>query len=191
MLLRIVHYNEPILRRRAEKVTAFDEALREFASDLIETMHEAGGIGLAAPQVGRPLNLFVADLRASAAEFSWELDGGRPPRELFMPMIVANPEVIADRGAPEETAEEGCLSFPEIRGDVARPARVALRYQDERGTPHLLDCDGLLARCIQHEADHVNGILFIERMTREARENVDAAVRALARRTREERRKPA
>lgn len=185
MVLKIVHYNDPLLRRKGEKIGSFDDELGEFAADLIETMRDAGGIGLAAQQVGRPMKLFVADLRESKAKFSWKLDGARPPLELFMPMIVANPEVEPDESAEEQVAEEGCLSFPEIRGEVLRPGRITLRYQDERGLPHVLECDGLLARCVQHETDHVNGVLFIERMTEAARESVDADVRALAKRTRE------
>ena len=190
MLLPIVHYNNPVLRKKGAKIQAFDTGLAKLAEDMLETMHAAGGIGLAAQQVGRPLQLFVADLRESQAEFDWELDGVRPPRDLFMPLVVVNPVVSVADDTPEEAVEEGCLSFPEIRGDVKRPIRITARYQDTAGVPHVLRCDGLLARCIQHETDHVNGVLFIERMTREARAEIDEDVRALARRTREERKRP-
>jgi peptide deformylase len=128
----------------------------------------------------------VVDLRESEAEYEWELDGRKPPRDLLMPAIIANPVVTPARGAVEAVAEEGCLSFVEIRGDVARPDAISVAYQDERGGAHVLKCNGLLARCIQHEADHLNGVLFIDRMTKAALVEVDAAVKALARKTRQE-----
>lgn len=184
MSLRIVHYNEPILRAKGEKVTRFDAALAKLAQEMIATMHAAGGIGLAAQQIGRALQLCVVDLRESDAEFRWELDGARPPPDLFMPMAIANPEITFRPGVPETVYEEGCLSFPGIRGDVARRDDIAIRFQDEHGIPHTLICDGLLARCIQHEVDHLNGILFIERMDKKTRAGIDDAVKALAKETR-------
>jgi peptide deformylase len=183
MSLRIVHYNEPVLRAKGEKVTAFDGALKQLVEDMIEAMHDAGGIGLAAQQIGRPLQLCVVDLRASDAEFSWELDGARPPLELFMPMAVVNPRITVKPGTDETLYEEGCLSFPKIRGDVARPDEIAVEYQDERGVPHVLQCDGLLSRCIQHEVDHLNGVLFIERMDKRTRAAIEDDVKALAKAT--------
>jgi peptide deformylase len=190
MLLPIVHYNNPVLRKKGEKIAVFDAALAELADSMIETMHDAGGIGLAAQQIGRAIQLCVADLRESDAEFDWELDGVRPPRDLFMPLVLANPTVKVAEGTAEQAVEEGCLSFPDIRGDVKRPVRITAKFQDVAGVPHVLTCDGLLARCIQHETDHVNGILFIERMTKESRADVDEAVRELARKTREESKAP-
>lgn len=183
MSLRIVHYNEPVLRAKGEKVTVFDAALARLVDDMIATMHAAGGIGLAAQQIGRALQLCVVDLRDSDAEFSWELDGARPPLDLFMPFAVVNPEIKKVPGTDELLYEEGCLSFPKIRGDVARPDAIVARYVDERGVPHVLRCDGLLSRCLQHETDHLNGILFIERMEKKARAAVDEAVKALAKET--------
>jgi len=187
MPLSIVHYNDPVLRRKGDKVAVFDGALRDFASAMITLMHEAGGIGLAAQQVGRAIQLCVVDLRLSEAEFSWELDGARPPLELFMPMVVINPEVTPAPKAAEAVVEEGCLSFPEIRGDVPRPDQIAVRFQDEHGRPHLLVCNGLLARCLQHEFDHLQGILFIDRMEKKVRAGIDPLVKALAKATREAR----
>jgi peptide deformylase len=183
MALRIVHYNEAVLRTKGEKVNSFDAALAKLAEDMIEAMHEAAGIGLAAQQIGRPLQLCVVDLRDSDAEFSWELDGARPPLDLFMPMVIANPQVTVLPGTPETTYEEGCLSFPKIRGDVVRPDAITTKFQDERGVPHILKCDGLFSRCIQHEVDHLNGVLFIERMDKRTRAGIDDAVKALAKET--------
>jgi peptide deformylase len=184
MSLRIVQYNNPILRKKGEKVTAFGAGLRQFADEMIATMHAAPGIGLAAQQVGRALQLCVVDLRESEAEYAWELDGRKPPRDLLMPMILVNPEVTPARNAIEAESEEGCLSFSEIRGVVPRPDAIAVAYRDERGGAHVLACNGLLARCIQHEVDHLNGVLFIDRMAKKTRAEIDEAVKALAKKTR-------
>lgn len=186
MSLRIVHYDDSILRKKGEKIVRFDAALAQLASDMIATMHEAGGIGLAAQQVGLARQLCVVDLRQSDDGFDWELDGRRPPRELFMPIVLANPKVTPLAGTPPVVHEEGCLSFPGIRGDVARPEEITVRYQDEHGHPHVLACNGLLARCIQHEADHLQGKLFIDRMDRKARAVIEPAVKALAQQTKAE-----
>jgi peptide deformylase len=183
MSLEIVHYNDPVLRKKGEKITAFDEALASLADKMINTMHEARGIGLAAQQVGRPLQLFVVDLRGTEAEFEWNIDGAKTPLELFMPMVVANPKITVAKKTPTASLEEGCLSFPEIRGDVVRAESLTARFQDAAGLHHTLECTGLLARCVLHEADHVNGILFIDRMEKAARAAVDDAVKALAKST--------
>lgn len=184
MPLRIVHYNDPVLRRKGERITTFDGALAKLAADMCEAMHAAGGIGLAAQQVGRALQLCVVDLRRAEIDFVWEFDGAKPPLELFMPMALVNPEIKIVRGTDEYVAEEGCLSFPNIRGDVPRPDGIMVKFQDEIGTPHELRCDGLLSRCIQHEVDHLNGVLFIDRMEKKTRAAIDAEVKALAKATR-------
>ncbi len=183
MSLEIVRYNDPVLRKKGEKITVFDAGLAALADAMIETMHEAGGIGLAAQQVGHALQMCVVDLRGSEAEFDWKLDGAKPPMELFMPMVVVNPKVSVERKAPTAAVEEGCLSFPEIRGDVVRPRVISVKFQDQAGLQHHLDCTGLFARCILHEADHLNGILFIDRMDKDVRASVEEAVKALARHT--------
>src|SRR5580698_4530052 len=128
---RIVRYNESVLRKKGEKIVVFDAALRDLTNEMIATMHEAGGIGLAAQQIGRALQLCVVDLRKTEDDFTWELDGAKPPRELFMPMVLANPVVKAAPDTDEAVSEEGCLSFPNIRGDVTRPAEITVRFQDE------------------------------------------------------------
>ena len=183
MSLEIVHYNDPVLRKKGEKITAFDDALAFLADRMTEAMHEAHGIGLAAQQVGRALQLFVVDLRETEVEFDWKIDGAKTPLELFMPMVVANPKVTVARKTPTVSLEEGCLSFPEIRGDVVRAEAISAKFQDAAGLQHTLECTGLFARCMLHEADHVNGILFIDRMDKVVRATVDAAVTALAKST--------
>lgn len=182
MSLAIVHYNAPVLRQKGEAVVAFDAALSKLAADMVETMHAAHGIGLAAQQIGRALQLCVLDLRETDRDFSWELDGAQPPLELIMPMVMANPKVELLPSA-KTTYEEGCLSFPEIRGDVARPDLIRATFQDAQGTPHTLVCNGLFSRCVQHEADHLNGTLFIDRMDKSARRPLERAIKALAEKT--------
>ena len=163
----------------------FDAFLRQLSTDMIETMHEANGIGLAAQQIGRALQICVVDLRPVEVDFTWELDGAKPPLELIMPMTIVNPDLTVVRGTDEYLYEEGCLSFPKIRGDIARPDAIIAKFQDQNGVAHVLHCDGLLARCIQHEADHLNGILFIDRMEKKVRSKIDPDIRALAKVTRE------
>ena len=186
MPLPIVHYCNPILRKKGAKIAVFDAALARFAQEMIDTMHLAEGIGLAAQQVGRAIQLCVVDVRASDLDYTWELDGAKPPRDIFMPFTVVNPQVTPLPGTRPVLLEEGCLSFPDIRGDVSRPDAIAVVYQDQFGTPHTLQCTGILSRCIQHEVDHLNGTLFIDRMEKKARQAVEQAVRDLAKRTREE-----
>lgn len=171
MVLKIVHFNEPGLRKKGAKVTGFDAALSRLAGDMVETMHAAEGIGLAAQQIGQAIQLCVVDLRPAEAEFAWEYDGARPPLELFMPLALVNPEVAA---VPKPTTvyEEGCLSFPQIRGDVVRPDEITVKFQDTSGHHHVLRCTGLLSRCVQHEVDHLNGVLFIDYLSRLKRERV-------------------
>lgn len=189
MSLKIVHYNEPVLRRKGVKIETFDAALAKLAEQMVGTMHAAAGIGLAAQQVGRAIQLCVVDLREAEADFTWELDGARPPLELFMPMTIVNPEIAVAKGSPDTVYEEGCLSFPKIRGDIKRPDRIVVKFRDQNGIPHTLACDGLLARCIQHEADHLNGVLFIDHMTKKVRAPLEDAIKSLAKETKAEAKK--
>lgn len=184
MPLPIVHYDDPVLRKKGAKVTQFDAALRKLAAEMVDTMHAAHGIGLAAQQIGQAIQLCVVDLRDTDRDFDWELDGARPPLDLFMPMAIVNPELELEP-EPKESYEEGCLSFPGIRGDIIRPDAITLKFQDQHGTPHVLKCNDLLARCIQHEYDHLQGTLFIDRMEKKVRTTLDKAVKELAQQTRE------
>lgn len=189
MLLPIVRYNQPVLRKKGAPVAVFDAALRQLADDMVETMHEAEGIGLAAQQIGRAIQFCVVDLRPTDAEFDWELDGRKPPLDLFMPLAIANPKITALPG--EKTSyEEGCLSFPGIRGDVIRPDVIRVEFQDAFGTAHTLTCTGLFSRCIQHEADHLNGVLFIDQMAKRVVTGLKDELKALEKETKAAR-KPA
>lgn len=170
MILRITQFGESILREKGREVETFDDDLHALAQNMVETMEDAEGVGLAAQQVGRALRLFVVDVgMLPEAELDFSLDGRRPPIDLIMPMAVVNPRLRVG-GGDAQPGEEGCLSFPGIRGDVPRAPFVVLEYQDLDGAPHTLEAGGWFARVIQHEHDHVEGVLFIDRMeTRQLR----------------------
>lgn len=184
MVLKIVQFNEPILRKKGGRITAFNAGLAELAENMVETMHDAEGIGLAAQQVGEAIQLCVVDLRPVESKFDWEYDGAKPPLEIFMPLALVNPEITVVP-EPETVYEEGCLSFPQIRGDVVRPDRITVKFKDTSGHAHILNCTGLLSRCIQHEVDHLNGILYIDHMDKETLAAIDPELKALKKRTRE------
>jgi peptide deformylase len=149
MILKIVKYPDPVLQQPGEPVTEFDDELRNLAADMFETAYASQGIGLAAPQVGVSKRLTVIDLSQ-----------GKDPEQR---LVLVNPEVILSEGKQYE--EEGCLSFPDIREKVVRAAKVRIRAQDENGKWFEMDGDELLARCFQHEIDHLDGVLFIFRMS--------------------------
>jgi peptide deformylase len=184
MHLPIVHYNRPVLRQKGAKVESFDASLATLVQDMIDTMHEARGIGLAAQQVGRAVQLCVVDLRAADKDFDWEIDGAHTPLDIIMPFALINPVVTPVPGTKKTVYEEGCLSFPEIRGDIVRPDEIVAHYQDQFGLPHVIRCNGLLSRCIQHEVDHLNGTLFIDRMEKPVRLGLERSVKELAQQTR-------
>ncbi|HZZ18133.1 MAG TPA: peptide deformylase [Opitutaceae bacterium] len=183
MSLGIVHYNDPVLRMKGGKVTAFDAEIASFADLMINAMHEAHGIGLAAQQVGRAVQMCVIDLRETEADFDWLIDGKKTPLGVFMPMVLVNPKVTIPKDTESEPSEEGCLSFPEIRADVVRATEIHAKFQDAYGHPHVLECNGLFARCVLHEVDHLNGVLFIDRMDKVAKASIKEAVDELAKQT--------
>ena len=147
MILR--YYGDPILRKRASDVTAFDRDLRDIVEGMIETMRREEGVGLAASQVGLDMRLLVALRMAD------------PDDEAADPIVLVNAEVV-ERSRETWEYEEGCLSIPGIRGDVTRPLRVMIRYRDLDGVERTLDAEGMFARVLQHEIDHTEGRLFID-----------------------------
>jgi peptide deformylase len=183
MTLRITQYGESILHQKGKKVETFDNQLSQLSKGMLDAMHQVEGIGLAAQQVGKAIRFCVVDVPDHPDyPIACILDGKPLSPSLLMPMALANPEVTP-LPSDEYYYEEGCLSFPEIRGDVARPERILVRYQDLDGAKHELECDGLLARCIQHEADHLDGILFTERMEKEVYAEVKSDIKALKKKT--------
>lgn len=162
----IKYYGDPILRQEGRLIKEFNSELKALVDDMIETMYAESGIGLAAQQVGLDQQICVVDVRPPKGveiDFSYSYDGKVLPLDLFMPMVLINPEVTItdDR---QDVYEEGCLSFPRITGKVARPIAIACSFQDSTGATHSVTADGLLARCILHEIDHLNGVLFIDKM---------------------------
>ncbi len=145
---KIYRYGSPVLRRKAEPVTLFDDDLRTFVEHMAETMYTGNGIGLAAPQVGMLKRIAVIDL-----SFGEEVD---------KILAMVNPEILETEG--ECTMEEGCLSIPGVFEDVVRPERVRVRYRDLNGKPVETDADGMVARVVQHEIDHLEGVLFVDRI---------------------------
>lgn len=147
----IVLMGDPVLRRPGEEVTVFDEELQELVQDMFETMYHADGIGLAAPQIGLSRRIIVVDLRAQEDE---------EPRRV----AVVNP-VVSWQSEEVEKQTEGCLSIPGLEEVVKRPASVRVEGRDPEGKELVVEADGLFARALQHEIDHVNGILFVDRVS--------------------------
>lgn len=156
MALRpIICLPDPRLRLVSEPVTQVDDSIRALMDDMLETMYDAPGIGLAAIQIAVPKRVIVVDVAKN----------DDPPA----PMCLANPEIIWS-SEEKSTYEEGCLSIPDYHEEVARPERVKVRYLDRNGAQQEIDADGLLATCLQHEIDHINGVLFIDHLSRLKRE---------------------
>ena len=148
-LRKILHYPEPLLKQKSQPVNEFNDDLRQLAEDMAETMYEAPGVGLAAPQVGELKRLVVIDCST-----------GEEPADLI---VAVNPEIVARSG--DSVEEEGCLSVPGFWANVVRSEQVTLRYQDVAGNSHERTANGLLAICMQHELDHLEGILFVDRLS--------------------------
>jgi len=178
MVRRVVKFGTPVLRQKGPPVEAVTPAVRQLIADMIETMYAHKGVGLAAQQVGVALQLTVIDVRGvTDRPSSLEVDGRAAVVDEFMPMVLLNPQITPL--APPVCGPEGCLSFPEIYADVSRPERIEVKALNEDGEPIQFRCAGLLARAIQHEADHLNGILFIDRMSREIKEEIRPELDAL------------
>lgn len=171
MILEVVQYGHPVLRQKGARIDQITPDIRRLVDDMLETMYEYQGVGLAAQQVGHALQLTVVDVReATDRPSALEINGQPADIARHMPMVLINP-VVTPLGAPE-TGPEGCLSFPEIYGDITRPGSVEVEALDRDGHPIKFRCGGLLARAIQHEVDHLNGILFIDRMNQETRDRL-------------------
>ena len=167
----IIEVPDPRLKVISEPVTKFDDELKTLVADMFETMYDAHGIGLAAIQVGVPLRVLVIDLQPEDPYAEPEVctaHGGHSHTHQPLkkePRVFINPEIL-DPSDDLSVYSEGCLSVPEIYADVERPARIRARWQDLDGTAHEEEMDGLLATCLQHEMDHLEGILFIDHLSR-------------------------
>jgi peptide deformylase len=159
-------------------VKQFDKQLQEQVDRMLQAMYIAKGIGLAAPQMGETQQVVVIDLQMEPKNEMVTLDGKLIPLQLVQPWVLVNPSFN-----PVDDililGEEGCLSIPDVRGHVNRYLKIFVKYQDIEGTPHELTCERLLARCIQHEVDHLNGILFVDRISKTERKENAATLKAL------------
>jgi peptide deformylase len=156
---------DPVLRQVSKPVEQIDSSVKKLAGDMFETMYDAPGIGLAAIQIGVPLCMLVIDLAKQD--------------EPKQPQIFINPEIVS-RSDERSTYEEGCLSIPEYYADVERPATVRVKFIDGNGQEQELEADGLLATCLQHEIDHLNGVLFIDHISKLKRDMVVRRFKKLA-----------
>ena len=159
MALRVYKYGEGILRQKSRPVAAVDDKMRVLADEMIDTMRKARGVGLAAQQIGRDERLCVIEIPPGCDD---------PEDEAFnapirMPLKLFNPEILAREGS--QCDKEGCLSFPGIVGSIVRAAQVTCSYEDETGSPQVITARGFLARALQHEIDHLDGILYVDHMS--------------------------
>lgn len=178
MILEITTLDHPALRTPGSRIPAITDRIRSIAEDMIETMRDAEGLGLAAQQVGLPLQMFVLDVPQMKKRPSAMWTDGRPTDfEALMPLVLINTEVEPFGDTIVEG--EGCLSFPELSADIPRPFSVRVKALTLEGSPIAFEADGLLARAIQHELDHTRGILFIDRAVEESREEFPPDIRRL------------
>jgi peptide deformylase len=183
--LRITKYGEPVLRRKGARIEKITPEIKQLVADMFETMYDARGVGLAAQQVGKELQICVIDVTGVKDRPSTMQIGGKavdPEKE--MPLVLINPE-IKPVGDPV-TGPEGCLSFPEIYGDITRPGEVEVTATNADGERYSFHASGLLAKAVQHEFDHLQGILFIDRMTSETKSEVRAEIEGLQEETKAE-----
>ncbi len=174
MVLEIVKYGHPVLRQKGKHIERVTPELRQLAADMIETMHAADGVGLAAQQIGKPLMLTVIDV--TPTEQPWSMT---PP--LPMPLVLVNPVLSHPSG--EQIGTEGCLSIPEVSGPIRRAERVTVQARTLDGEQIVFEATGLLARAAQHEVDHLNGVLFVDRMDAATRASVAGKLKKLQRET--------
>jgi peptide deformylase len=161
--LPIYLYGTEVLRKKAKPIAALDDSVIKLMYDLTETMHKANGIGLAATQVGEVRQMLVVDLGAVERSGEEDTEGEDPPPDAEVKtLVMINPQFLEMTG--EKVMEEGCLSIPDLRAEVERPEQVRVRYRDANFDEVELVANGMLARVIQHEADHLEGIMFVDRV---------------------------
>jgi peptide deformylase len=183
MILEVVKYGHPVLRQKGSRIEKITPALKKLVDDMFETMHATRGIGLAAQQVGHAIQLTVIDVtEITDRPSTLHLKGQPADVHKFMPLVLINPELkpVSD----PVSGPEGCLSFPEIYADISRPESVEVKALDREGERIEFRCGGLLARVVQHETDHLQGILFIDRMAWETKQELKPQLEELQAATR-------
>jgi len=178
MRREIVIFGHPALRRRATGVDCVDTVLKRLADDLLETMYDANGLGLAAQQIDETQALCVVDVPAGMDVLVE--DGPRLNPTIAMPLVMFNPEIVA-RAGNEALTDEGCLSFPKLYAPVFRAGVVTVRFLNLRGQVQTCEVRGLLARAVQHELDHLAGVLFVDHVASARRETLDAQLQEMER----------
>jgi len=182
MILEITQYGNPVLRAKCRPIAEVDDILRELADDMMATMIDANGVGLAAPQVGEDVRMAVVDVSHDPECISFlKVNGEDAKMEDIMPLVFINPKLVLD--GPRESDMEGCLSIDDIRANVRRPSIVKATLPQLDGSIIELEADGLLARAIQHEVDHLNGILFVDRISPAAKLSVKRKLKRLGSRS--------
>jgi peptide deformylase len=185
MILEVVKYGHPVLRERGEKIKAITPEITQLIADMFETMYDSHGVGLAAQQIARALQLTVIDVRGVEDRPSTLWLNGQPADvNAFMPLVLINPRVTPV--APPVAGPEGCLSFPEIYADITRPEQVDVTALNAKGEPISFRAGGLLARAVQHECDHLQGVLFIDRMPAATKAKLRKEIDALHNETKQE-----
>lgn len=185
MKLKVVKYGDPVLRKKGARIESITPEIKKLIGDMFETMYDYKGVGLAAQQVGYALQLTVIDVRGVTDRPSTlELKGKAADVAEFMPLVLINPELtlVGEHAA----GPEGCLSFPEVFAEISRPQFVDVKALNEKGKPIEFRAGGLLSRAVQHEADHLNGILFIDRMDKKTKEELKPELEALQAETKAE-----
>lgn len=175
----IRYYGDPVLREQATPVPEVTGEIRDLARDMLETMRAERGVGLAAQQIGKTVALCVVSI---PEDYDVDPDGERLNPEVAMPLVLLNPEIV-EWFEPVERGEEGCLSFPEITGPIPRAQAIHLRFMDLEGQARDLALRGFLARAVQHEIDHLNGVLFIDHMSQVKRVAIAGKLRRMRRET--------
>ncbi len=182
MKLPILQYGDPILRAKGKRIEKIDERIRQLTQDMIETMRAANGVGLAAQQVGEALQLTVLDVsQVEDRPSTMKLNGKGVDPKTAMPLVLINPEIKL--AGETELATEACLSFPEITGGIERAKLVIARAQTLDGSEIEIEASGLLGRAVQHEVDHLNGILFIDRMNSAAKAGLSSRLKRMQKET--------
>lgn len=185
MILPIVTYGHPVLRQKGARIESITPEITQLIADMQETMYDANGIGLAAQQIGRELLLTVIDVTGVTDRPSTlELDETEADPESIMPLVLINPEIVPLNDPI--AGPEGCLSFPELYADITRPEKVKVTGMNEKGETITFVCGGLLARAVQHETDHLHGVLFIDRMSKSAKARLKPELDALLYQTKRE-----
>ncbi len=173
MKLKIFKYGEPVLREKSAPIAVVTGPLRAFADDMVDTMHAAKGVGLAAQQVGRTERMCVIDIPEGCETAEDEAFNSIVP----MPLVMFNPEILSREGS--QCDKEGCLSFPGVGGSVTRAAQVTCQYLDADNMPRIVTARGFLARAIQHELDHLDGVLYVDRLSEAERLSFEPKLKRL------------